>query len=96
MKNMKKELFYFIDSDFELIKKYQKLGFEVEIDDSVNEVYSIYMNLTDFDLLNVFNVCEECYKENLDLYINIEDETFNLKDDFNKIDLIVSKNPLLI
>jgi hypothetical protein len=96
MKNMKKELFYFINSDFELIKKYQKLGFEVEIDDSVNEVYSIYMNLTDFDLLNVFNVCEECYKENLDLYINIEDETFNLKDDFNKIDLIVSKNPLLI
>ena len=96
MKNMKKELFYFIDSDFELIKKYQKLGFEVEIDDSVNEVYSIYMNLTDFDLLNVLNVCEECYKENLDLYINIEDETFNLKDDFNKIDLIVSKNPLLI
>jgi len=93
---MKKELFYFIDSDFELIKKYQKLGFEVEIDDSVNEVYSIYMNLTDFDLLNVLNVCEECYKENLDLYINIEDETFNLKDDFNKIDLIVSKNPLLI
>jgi hypothetical protein len=96
MKNMKKELFYFIDSDFELIKKYQKLGFEVKIDDSVNEVYSIYMNLTDFDLLNVLNVCEECYKENLDLYINIEDETFNLKDDFNKIDLIVSKNPLLI
>ena len=96
MKNMKKELFYFIDSDFELIKKYQKLGFEVEIDDSVNEVYSIYMNLTDFDLLNVLNICEECYKENLDLYINIEDETFNLKDDFNKIDLIVSKNPLLI
>ena len=93
---MKKELFYFIDSDFELIKKYQKLGFEVEIDDSVNEVYSIYMNLTDFDLLNVFNVCEECYKENLDLYVNIEDETFNLKDDFNKIDLIVSNNPLLI
>jgi len=93
---MKKELFYFIDSDFELIKKYQKLGFEVEIDDSVNEVYSIYMNLTDFDLLNVLNICEECYKENLDLYINIEDETFNLKDDFNKIDLIVSKNPLLI
>jgi hypothetical protein len=96
MKNMKKELFYFIDSDFELIKKYQKLGFEVEIDDSVNEVYSIYMNLTDFDLLNVLNICEECYKENLDLYIEIEDETFNLKDDFNKIDLIVSKNPLLI
>ncbi len=96
MKNMKKELFYFVDSDFELIKKYQKLGFEVEIDDSVNEVYSIYMNLTDFDLLNVLNVCEECYKENLNLYINIEDETFNLKDDFNKIDLIVSKNPLLI
>jgi hypothetical protein len=96
MKNMKKELFYFIDSDFELIKKYQKLGFEVEIDDSVNEVYSIYMNLTDFDLLNVLNVCEECYKENLDLYVEIEDETFNLKDDFNKIDLIVSKNPLLI
>jgi hypothetical protein len=96
MKNMKKELFYFIDSDFELIKKYQKLGFEVEIDDSVNEVYSIYMNLTDFDLLNVLNICEECYKENLDLYINIEDETFNLKDDFNKIDLIVSNNPLLI
>ena len=93
---MKKELFYFIDSDFELIKKYQKLGFEVEIDDSVNEVYSIYMNLTDFDLLNVLNVCEECYKENLDLYINIEDETFNLREDFNKIDLIVSKNPLLI
>ena len=93
---MKKELFYFIDSDFELIKKYQKLGFEVEIDDSVNEVYSIYMNLTDFDLLNVLNVCEECYKENLDLYVEIEDETFNLKDDFNKIDLIVSKNPLLI
>ena len=93
---MKKELFYFIDSDFELIKKYQKLGFEVEIDDSVNEVYSIYMNLTDFDLLNVLNICEECYKENLDLYINIEDETFNLKDDFNKIDLIVSNNPLLI
>jgi hypothetical protein len=96
MKNIKKELFYFIDSDFELIKKYQKLGFEVEIDDSVNEVYSIYMNLTDFDLLNVLNVCEECYKENLDLYVEIEDETFNLKDDFNKIDLIVSKNPLLI
>lgn len=96
MKNIKKELFYFVDSDFELIKKYQKLGFEVEIDDSVNEVYSIYMNLTDFDLLNVLNVCEECYKENLDLYVEIEDETFNLKDDFNKIDLIVSKNPLLI
>jgi hypothetical protein len=54
------------------------------------------MNLNDYDLLNVFNVCEECYKENLDLYINIEDELFNLKDDFNKIDLIVSKNPLLI
>jgi len=96
MKNMKKELFYFVNSDFELIKKYQKLGFEVEIDDSVNEVYSIYMNLTDFDLLNVLNVCEECYKENLDLYVEIEDETFNLREDFNKIDLIVSKNPLLI
>ncbi len=96
MKNMKKELFYFVDSDFELIKKYQKLGFEVEIDDSVNEVYSIYMNLTDFDLLNVLNVCEECYKENLDLYVEIEDKTFNLREDFNKIDLIVSKNPLLI
>jgi len=96
MENIKKELFYFVDSDFELIKKYQKLGFEVEIDDSVNEVYSIYMNLTDFDLLNVLNVCEECYKENLDLYVEIEDETFNLREDFNKIDLIVSKNPLLI
>lgn len=96
MENIKKELFYFIDSDFELIKKYQKLGFEVEIDDSVNEVYSVYMNLTDFDLLNVLNVCEECYKENLDLYVEIEDETFNLREDFNKIDLIVSKNPLLI
>jgi hypothetical protein len=96
MKNMKKELFYFIDSDFELIKKYQKLGFEVEIDDSVNEVYSIYMNLTNFDLLNVLNVCEECYKENLDLYVEIEDETYNLREDFNKIDLIVNKNPLLI
>jgi len=96
MKNVKKELFYFIDSDFELIKKYEKLGFEIEVDDEVNEVYSIYMNLTDYDLLNVLNICEECYKENLDLYINIEDETFNLKDDFNKIDLIVSKNPLLI
>ena len=96
MKNMKKELFYFIDSDFELIKKYQKLGFEVEIDDSVNEVYSIYMNLTNFDLLNVLNVCEECYKENLDLYVEIEDETYNLREDFNKIDLIVSNNPLLI
>ncbi len=54
------------------------------------------MNLTDFDLLNVLNVCEECYKENLDLYVEIEDETFNLREDFNKIDLIVSKNPLLI
>jgi hypothetical protein len=96
MKNMKKELFYFIDSDFELIKKYQKLGFEVKIDDSVNEVYSVYMNLTDFDLLNVLNVCEECYKENLDLYVEIEDETYNLREDFNKIDLIVSNNPLLI
>jgi hypothetical protein len=96
MKNVKKELFYFIDSDFELIKKYKKLGFEVDIDDEVNEIYYVYMNLNDYDLLNVFNVCEECYKENLDLYINIEDELFNLKDDFNKIDLIVSKNPLLI
>jgi hypothetical protein len=96
MKNVKKELFYFIDSDFELIKKYEELGFEVKIDDSVNEVYSIYMNLTDYDFLNVFQICEECYKENLDLYINIEDKTYNLKEDFNKIDLIVSKNPLLI
>ena len=96
MKNLKKELFYFIDFDVELIKKYKKLGFEVDIDDEVNEIYYVYMNLNDYDLLNVFNVCEECYKENLDLYINIEDELFNLKDDFNKIDLIVSKNPLLI
>jgi hypothetical protein len=96
MKNLKKELFYFIDFDIELIKKYKKLGFEVDIDDEVNEIYYVYMNLNDYDLLNVFNVCEECYKENLDLYINIEDELFNLKDDFNKIDLIVSKNPLLI
>jgi hypothetical protein len=53
MKNMKKELFYFIDSDFELIKKYQKLGFEVEIDDSVNEVYSIYMNLMNVTKLQI-------------------------------------------
>jgi hypothetical protein len=96
MKNLKKELFYFIDFDIELIKKYKKLGFEVDIDDEVNEIYYVYMNLNDYDLLNVFNICEECYKENLDLYINIEDELFNLKDDFNKIDLIVSKNPLLI
>ena len=96
MKNLKKELFYFIDFNIELIKKYEKLGFEVNVDDEVNEIYYVYMNLNDYDLLNVFNICEECYKENLDLYINIEDEIFNLKDDFNKIDLIVSKNPLLI
>ena len=82
MKNLKKELFYFIDFNIELIKKYEKLGFEVNIDDEVNEIYYVYMNLNDYDLLNVFNICEECYKENLDLYINIEDEIFNLKDDF--------------
>ena len=45
MKNLKKELFYFIDFNIELIKKYEKLGFEVNIDDEVNEIYYVYMNL---------------------------------------------------
>ena len=40
MKNLKKELFYFIDFNIELIKKYEKLGFEVNIDDEVINYYS--------------------------------------------------------
>ena len=96
MKNIKKELFYFIDSDLSLLVKYKNIGFKIELDDSVNEVYSVYMNLTDYDLLNVLYICEECNQENLDLYVEIEDEIYNLKNDFNKISKIVSKNPLVI
>ena len=94
---MKKQIMSFED-DLKNVLKFESLGFKCTIDDEVNNIYCCEMNLTNYDMLNVLHISEECLNENLNPFIILDDVYYNLnnEDDLKIIDNIVAKNPLLI
>lgn len=94
---MKKIIMSFEDNLLN-INKYIKLGFKVEIDDEINNIYSVELDLTEYDMLNVLNMCEECLNNDLHPFIILNDIYYNLNnvDDLKIIDILVSNNVNLI
>jgi hypothetical protein len=63
------KLFAFIDE--ELISKYELLGFNVEVDDEVNNIY--YAEIISNDLLLLNHVYDECIELNIGFHTEYED-----------------------
>lgn len=64
------KMFSFID--FELLKTYELLGFNCEIDDEVNEIY--YCELITDDILSVQNIIDECERFNIDVHFEVDNK----------------------
>jgi len=94
---IKKELMSFED-DLNNVLKFKSLGFNCYIDDEYNKIYCCELNLDEYDMLNVLNMCEECINLNIHPLIIINNVYYNINDknDLLKIDILVSDNPLLI
>lgn len=86
------------EDDLTNINNYIKLGFKVEIDDVINNIYSVELDLSEYDMLSVLNMCEECLSYNLHPFVILDDVYYSLNnnDDLKVIDILVSLNPLII
>jgi hypothetical protein len=93
---MKKMLWIFIDQDFKVLDAYRELGFKVSIDDVVNETYYVELDLTDFDMLNILTMVDECISMGLNINVQIEDDIYDGVSDYELISSMVSEDPLLV
>ena len=91
---MKKLLFTFIDLTDADVAAYNSLGFEIEVDDAANGVLYAELNLTDYDLMNVLSVMEDCKSKGLSPMMELNDELFDFEEGYNHIDQIASEDPL--
>ena len=60
----RKKIFAFEDS-ISNVAAYEKLGFNISIDDAANGIYYISADLTNYDWLAVLALLEDCQRENL-------------------------------
>lgn len=65
--------FAFIDQD--QINKYSKLGFTIEIDDEVNQIY--YAEVVSSDLLTLQYLVDECKYYDIEFHVEYEDEIYD-------------------
>ena len=93
---MKKVLFAFEDADFKVLSTYESLGFTVEIDDAVNNIYYVELDLSNHDILSLMAVLDDCGRNNLRVGININGTIYDSKWDIEEIDAMVAANPLAI
>ena len=93
---MKKLMFAFVDANYKVLSEYQKLGFNIEIDDAVNNIYYVEMDLSNYDMLNILAVLDDCIQNNLGIAIQIDDQFYNGHSDYKLIDNIVAANPLMV
>ena len=93
---MKKLMFAFVDANYKVLSEYQKLGFNIEIDDAFNNIYYVEMDLSNYDMLNILAVLDDCIQNNLGIAIQIDDQLYNGHSDYKLIDNIVATNPLMV
>ena len=93
---MKKLMFAFVDANYKVLSEYQKLGFNIEIDDAFNNIYYVEMDLSNYDMLNILAVLDDCIQNNLGIAIQIDDQLYNCHSDYKLIDNIVAANPLMV
>ena len=89
---MKKLIYTYVD-DIKDVKNLEELGFEIEFDD--NSFYC-EIDLSDFDLLNVLSVCDDCISLGIDVVVEIDNKDYFSEKDYDKIDLLVSEDPFKI
>lgn len=93
---MKKLMFAFVDADYKTLWMFEQLGFTVEIDDAVNNIYYVEMDLSNYDMLNILAVLDDCIQNNLDVTVQIDDQLYSGHSDYKLIDNIVAANPLMV
>jgi hypothetical protein len=101
----KKVIFSFFDSDVEnTARKFQKLGFDIELDrreegdegeDDI-ETYYAGLDLTDFDMMNIRAILDDCERMGLQVAVQIGEEIYDSVKDAQKIDSLIAQNPELI
>lgn len=101
----KKVIFSFFDWDTEdTARKFQKLGFDIALDhreegdegeDDV-ETYYAGLDLTDFDMMNIRAVLDDCERMGLQVAVQIGEEVYDSVKDAQEIDSLIAQNPDLI
>jgi hypothetical protein len=71
--------FAFIDQD--QINKYNKLGFNIEIDDEINQIY--YAEVISTDMLTLQFLYDECKYYGIGFHVEYEDEIYDMEEVFN-------------
>lgn len=103
--NTKKVIFSFFDSDVEnTAQKFQKLGFDISLDhreegdeggDDI-ETYYAGLDLTDYDMMNIRQVLDDCERMGLQVAVEIGEEIYDSVKDAQKIDSLIAQNPELV
>ena len=93
---MKKLLFDFIDFDSDKIDSYELLGFILEVDDELNQVLSVELDLSNYDLLALFSVMEDCDREGLSPNLELNDEIYDFDKGIKIVDELTAVDPLKI
>lgn len=101
----KKIIFSFFDWDTEdTARKFQKLGFDISLDhreegdegeDDI-ETYYAGLDLTDYDMMNIRQVLDDCERMGLQVAVQIGDDIYDSVKDAQKIDSLIAQNPELI
>ncbi len=101
----KKIIFSFFDSDVEnTAQKFQELGFDIELDhreegdegeDDI-ETYYAGLDLTDYDMMNVRAILDDCERMGLQVAVQIGEEIYDSVKDAQEIDSLIAQNPNLI
>ena len=68
---MEKKIFAFEDSLANLAA-YEKLNFDVTVDDEANGIYYVEADMTDYDWLAVLGQLEECERANLQPSLKVD------------------------
>jgi hypothetical protein len=88
-----KKLIYSYEDELQNVEEFKKLGFKCELDD--NSFYCS-IDLSEFDLLNVLSIVEDCISLNLKPIVEIDNKTYFINEDYNEIEDLISKDPLKI
>jgi len=73
---MDKKIFAFQDQ-FANLAAYEKLGFNIQIDDAANGIYYVEVNLNNYDWLAVLSLLEDCERFNLQPILQFGDDFIN-------------------
>jgi hypothetical protein len=103
--NTKKVIFSFFDSDVEnTAQKFQKLGFDISMDrreegdEGENDIETYYagLDLTDYDMMNIRAILDDCERMGLQVAVEIGDNIYDSVKDAQEIDSLIAQNPDLI